>query len=386
MIRLALAGYGTVGQGVLALFHQRKESLEKRLGEEIELSLILVRNKEKVRDIDPRGVRFTEDVEEILGEETSVLIEATGDVEMAYPLMKKAIEKKIHVITANKSLLSLHLEELSQLAQESGVYLLYEASVGGGTPLIRPLQDLSLHGEIQSFRGLLSGSCNYVLTKMRKENAPYEDVVKEAKELGFLEADPTDDVGGFDTRRKLRILTSLAFRGAFDEESISLEGIDNLEARDIRALSENGYAVRLLAKAQIEDGQVQASVHPVAMPKESFLGSMDGANNGVEFFGENFLHVSFQGSGAGRYPTAHAMLADLEDVLFGLRRKESPIGKDALQLSPAGKECRYYVRGGGDSVALETMLSEESGITAPLDRKRLLSVLPEGAAAIEIGE
>lgn len=386
MIRIALAGYGTVGQGVMDLFHKRKQSLQERLGKTVELCYVLVREEAKPRDIDLHGATLTSDVRRILEDETvQIVMEATGDIELGYRLMKQALQKKKHVITANKSTLSLHFEELSHIAQEHGVYLLYEASVGGGTPLIKPVQDLSLHGEIRSLRGLLSGSCNYVLTKLREESISYEEVVEEATELGFLEADPIDDVGGFDTRRKLRILATIAFQGKTKETDISLEGITKLKQEDIARLGEKGYAVRLVAQAKREGNGVQASVHPVALPKASFLGAMDGAENGVEFRGENFVKVSFQGSGAGRYPTAHAMLSDLEDALFAQRRKEQPRQKDPLSHEPFREKTRFYVRSSAPLVLpLEEEWGENIWLTAPIEYDRVQSMLPPGAVAIAI--
>ena len=388
MIGIALAGYGTVGQGVMDLFQKRKESIQKRLGKKIDIRYILVRDSRKKRDIDLYGAELVYDIRKILDDDNiKILIEATGDITLGYKLIKEALKKKKHVITANKAVLSLHLEELSTLAEEQDVYLLYEASVGGGTPLIKPLQELSLHGEIRSLRGLLSGSCNYVLSKMRTEQIPYDDVLEEAKNLGYLEADPIDDVGGFDTRRKLRILATLAFRGKIEEDDISLEGITKIEQEDISRLFQMGYAVRLVAQAFKENQCVQATVQPMALPINDFLRSIDKAENGVEFFGDHFIKVCFQGSGSGRYPTAHAMLSDLEDILFSLRRKISPLGSEELQIIPYQKKSRYYIRNTVPTpFAIEEQIDENVWITTPVAHNVLKETLPEGAVAIAIGE
>ncbi len=388
MIGIALAGYGTVGQGVMDLFQKRKESIQKRLGKKIDIRYILVRDSRKKRDIDLYGAELVCDIRKILDDDNiKILIEVTGDITLGYKLIKEALKKKKHVITANKAVLSLHLEELSTLAEEQDVYLLYEASVGGGTPLIKPLQELSLHGEIRSLRGLLSGSCNYVLSKMRTEQIPYDDVLEEAKNLGYLEADPIDDVGGFDTRRKLRILATLAFRGKIEEDDISLEGITKIEQEDISRLFQMGYAVRLVAQAFKENQSVQATVHPMALPINDFLRSIDKAENGVEFFGDHFIKVCFQGSGSGRYPTAHAMLSDLEDILFSLRRKISPLGSEELQIIPYQKKARYYIRNTVPMpLAIEEQIDENVWITTPVAHNVLKETLPEGAVAIAIGE
>jgi homoserine dehydrogenase len=388
MIGIALAGYGTVGQGVMDLFQKRKESIQKRLGKKIDIRYILVRDSRKKRDIDLYGAELVCDIRKILDDDVvEILIEVTGDITLGYKLIKEALKKKKHVITANKAVLSLHLEELSTLAEEQDVYLLYEASVGGGTPLIKPLQELSLHGEIRSLRGLLSGSCNYVLSKMRTEQIPYDDVLEEAKNLGYLEADPIDDVGGFDTRRKLRILATLAFRGKIEEDDISLEGITKIEQEDISRLFQMGYAVRLVAQAFKENQCVQATVQPMALPITDFLRSIDKAENGVEFFGDHFIKICFQGSGSGRYPTAHAMLSDLEDILFSLRRKISPLGSEELQIIPYQKKARYYIRNTVPMpLAIEEQIDENVWITTPVAHNVLKETLPEGAVAIAIGE
>jgi|BioPla2DNA2_1021312.scaffolds.fasta_scaffold01022_18 homoserine dehydrogenase len=388
MIGIALAGYGTVGQGVMELFQKRRMSIQRRLGKEIDIRYILVRDSGKKRDTDIYNAELICDIRKILGDgDVQILIEATGDIDLGYTLIKEALKKRKHVITANKAVLSLHLEELSALAQEYDVYLLYEASVGGGTPLIKPLQELSLHGEIRSLRGLLSGSCNYVLSKMRIEQIPYDDVLEEAKNLGYLEADPIDDVGGFDTRRKLRILATLAFRGKIEEDDISLEGITKIEQEDISRLFQMGYAVRLVAQAFKVNQSVQATVHPMALPLPDFLRSVDKAENGVEFMGDHFIKVCFQGSGSGRYPTAHAMLSDLEDILFSLRRKESPLGEENLRIIPYQKEARYYIRSKVPiELTIEQHLEENIWITARVAHNALMAALPDGAVAIAIGE
>lgn len=388
MIGIALAGYGTVGQGVMELFQKRRMSIQRRLGKEIDIRYILVRDSRKKRDTDIYNAKLICDIRKILGDgDVQILIEATGDIDLGYTLIKEALKKRKHVITANKAVLSLHLEELSALAQEYDVYLLYEASVGGGTPLIKPLQELSLHGEIRSLRGLLSGSCNYVLSKMRIEQIPYDDVLEEAKKLGYLEADPIDDVGGFDTRRKLRILATLAFRGKIEEDDISLEGITKIEQEDISRLFQMGYAVRLVAQAFKVNQSVQATVHPMALPLPDFLRSVDKAENGVEFMGDHFIKVCFQGSGSGRYPTAHAMLSDLEDILFSLRRKESPLGEENLRIIPYQKEARYYIRSKVPiELTIEQHLEENIWITALVAHNALMAALPDGAVAIAIGE
>ena len=388
MIGIAIAGYGTVGQGVMELFQKRRMSIQRRLGKEIDIRYILVRDSGKKRDTDIYNAELICDIRKILGDgDVQILIEATGDIDLGYTLIKEALKKRKHVITANKAVLSLHLEELSALAQEYDVYLLYEASVGGGTPLIKPLQELSLHGEIRSLRGLLSGSCNYVLSKMRIEQIPYDDVLEEAKNLGYLEADPIDDVGGFDTRRKLRILATLAFRGKIEEDDISLEGITKIEQEDIYRLFQMGYAVRLVAQAFKVNQSVQATVHPMALPLPDFLRSVDKAENGVEFMGDHFIKVCFQGSGSGRYPTAHAMLSDLEDILFSLRRKESPLGEENLRIIPYQKEARYYIRSKVPiELTIEQHLEENIWITARVAHNALMAALPDGAVAIAIGE
>lgn len=386
MIKIALAGFGTVGQGVMDLFQRRKESICERLGKEIDISYVLVRDSAKRRDIDFYGAKVVSEIRDILQDEgVKIVMEATGDIDLGYLLIKQALKKKKHVISANKSVLSLHFEELSTLAQDNEVYLLYEASVGGGTPLIKPLQDLSLHGEIRSIQAVLSGSCNYVLSKMQNEQVSYGDAIEEAKKLGYLEADPIDDVGGFDTRRKLRILSTLSFQGKIEEKDITLEGITGLMQEDISRLSQMGYAVRLVARAFKDSHSIQAAVHPAALPIGSFLGSLEGAENGVVCVGDHFGKVSFQGMGAGRYPTAHAMLSDLEDVLFSLRRKQGPPLKTDLAIVPYRKSMRFYIRSAEPmELAIDKKVDEHVWITAPVAYDKFKLALPRGAVGIAI--
>jgi homoserine dehydrogenase len=237
MINIGLLGLGTVGLGIVEILDKRKDELKAILGSELRIKKILVKNNSKKRSIDIEREMIVTDFEDILeDEDISIIIEVTSDLENSYKYIKKALNAGKHVVTANKAVVSKYFEELSSLASEKKLAFLYEASVGGGIPILKPLREQTAINEITKVQGILNGTCNYILTRMFEEGMDYEDTLKIAKELGYAEVDPTADVEGYDTLRKLRILGTIALRGKISEEDMILDGISSITAFDMEQI------------------------------------------------------------------------------------------------------------------------------------------------------
>lgn len=387
MTRVAIAGFGTVGQGVWHILAQERERLVQLPGGAPEAAAVLVRDTAKQRDMHAPRALFTDDPEAFLNTKgIGVLFEATGDTALGYRLMTEAMRRGIHVITASKATVSAHMEELHALAAEQGVHFLYEAAVGGGTPLLKPLKDLPVIGEVTGLRGIVNGSCNYILSSMTTAGADFDEVAAQARRLGYLEASADDDLMGWDTRRKLRILCTLAFRGAVREDGIPCMGIDRIRAQDIAVLSGRGLTVKLLGTAVKRGADVSASVFPQALPGHDMLAGVGGAYNQVEVRGAYFDTVRFFGSGAGRLPTAHAMVNDLADVLLNRQPVQSPLGTESLRATAGAEMGTFYLRGVPET---RVTAQEEWGagvLTQPMPLDDVLSLMAEfpRAAAVRV--
>ncbi len=346
MSNIVIAGFGTVGQGIWQILQEQRHRLTALPGGAPQVASILVRDRLKQRDTQVPEHLLTEDIDSFLGApDIEVLLEATGDTELGYQLVARAMRQGIHVVTASKALVSAHMEELHRLAEQHSVHFLYEASVGGGTPLIKPLKDLPWLGEVTSLRGIINGSCNFILDAMTRQGKTFSDVTAEAQRLGYLEADADADLLGWDARRKLRILSTLAFQGMVQEADIPCAGISRITAEDISALSSAGYTVKLLGSARCTGKIIVASVFPHALAANDVLAGVGDAYNYVEVEGAYFDTVGFFGSGAGRYPTAHAMVNDLADVLLNRQPLRSPLGQESLLPTGNSQMAPFYLRG-----------------------------------------
>ena len=345
MKRVVIAGLGTVGGGVYTILTQQKERLARELGEEIRVEAVLVRDKAKRRICDVPPDLLTDDPARLLDIGADALLEATGDTALGYRLARGAMDRGMHVITAGKALVSGHMEELHALAHGRGLYFLYEASVCGGIPLLKTAADLPLLGRVRAVRGIMNGSTNHILSAMKGRGSEYEDLVLEAREMGYLEADAGDDLLGYDARRKLRILATLALGGSLLEDSILCEGISRLRQEDVKALGALGYTVKLIAGARGLDDGVAASVFPWALSADCMLAGVNGAGNYVEIEEQYLGKIGWYGPGAGALPTAHAMVSDLMDALAGRRPLTAPIGGKPLAAIPGGERACFYLRG-----------------------------------------
>lgn len=303
-MKVSLWGYGTVGQGVADILGSHPEW-------GIEVASVLVRDPARLRDVAAPAPFVTSRDEALDG--VDVVLEATGEVEENARILLPALASGVHVVTANKALVSAHLEEFLAAEAAGAGELRFEAAVAAGIPVVAETLSQRRTGAITRVEGIINGSCNFILSAMAAGRS-YSDAAAEATRLGYLEADPTADVGGFDAMRKLRILASLAFRRPVLERDISCEGIDDVTERDVADAASRGEVIKQIACAEIVEGAVSASVRPVAVAASSFLGGVSGATNAVGLHHEHLGVLALVGPGAGRYETANAMVTDLLDV------------------------------------------------------------------------
>ncbi|MBQ1510546.1 MAG: homoserine dehydrogenase [Selenomonadaceae bacterium] len=349
-IKFGLLGSGTVGTGVIRVLQENAREIEERIGAPLELKKVLVRDLGKKRP-QLEGIAVTDNIEEIIGdEEISIIVEVMGGIHPAREYMLKAMEAGKSVVTANKDVVAQFGKDMFERAEKQDVDFLFEASVGGGIPIITPLKQCLTANKLTEVMGIVNGTTNYMLTKMAECGADYESVLKEAQEKGYAEANPSADVDGLDAARKAAILASLAFNTRIQLEDVSVEGITKITPMDIEYASELGYVVKLLAvgKDAGEKG-VDVRVHPVFLPKEHPLASVRGVFNAIFVRGNAIGEAMFYGPGAGSLPTASAVVSDVIDVArdivngtFGRIRCTCFEKKKLCPLDDT--ESSYYVR------------------------------------------
>lgn len=345
MINIGILGLGTVGTGVVEIVNSRKDELKTLLGRQVNIKKILVKNKDKKRDTQLEDGILTDNFDEILNDkDIEIIIEVTSVVDESYHYIKQALNNNKHVVTANKAVVSKYFEELSELAYKNGRAFLYEASVGGGIPVLKPLKDQLVLNEIEEVQGILNGTCNYILTRMVDEGIDYKDVLEIAQELGYAEADPSADVEGHDTLRKLRILGSLGLKGKVSEEDIELRGINRIKSTDIDNIKAMDSRVKLIGEVKAVEGGFTASVQPMIMKNSHYFSSVNMAYNSVAFKGENVGELKFYGPGAGKLPTANAILTDVIDIIKGTYFKTNPLGNKQLKNMNEDMKVEYYIR------------------------------------------
>lgn len=314
-IKVGLIGFGTVGAGVGKILQKNSRLIEKRMGAKIILK--------RVADIDiktDRGVKLKRGVltrsaaDVIEDPEIDIVMELIGGIEPAKTCILKAIRNKKHIITANKALLALHGDEIFKEAYRFGVNVNFEASVGGGIPLIRSIKEGLVANRIQSIFGILNGTSNYILSKMTDEGRNFKEVLKEAQEKGYAEANPTYDIEGIDAAHKLAILIRLAFGTPLRFEEIFIGGISEITPLDIQFGQEFGYRIKLLAIAKMDQGKIEARVHPTLIPKRHLLSTVEGVFNAIYIKGDAIGPTLFYGQGAGQMPTGSAVISDLVEL------------------------------------------------------------------------
>ncbi len=304
-IKIGLIGLGTVGSGVFKTLQNFKN---------VEVVKIAVHNKNKKRNIECLDESIiTDDAYEVVNNpEIQIVAELVGGINPAFDLIKTAIKNGKHIVTANKELLAKHGEELFNFAEENNKVVLYEAAIAGGIPLIMPIKTILAGNKITKIKAILNGTTNYILTKMDVQGASYTDVLKEAQELGYAEADPTGDVEGFDAAYKITTLATIAFGKRIKIENVYREGITKISPDDMKAANEMGYKIKLIASAELnEDSKADVRVHPMLVPKTKTLAHIDYVTNAVSLSGHPVGDVTLSGPGAGEFPTASSVVGDI---------------------------------------------------------------------------
>ncbi len=313
-IKVGLIGFGTVGSGLAEVMLAQQQRLEKRSGLSVRLAAVADINIDKLPS-QFSGVRLSRDAAELIGDpEIDIIVELIGGIQPAKTFVMDAIAAGKHVVTANKALLSQEGKEIFTAAAENGVEVGFEASVGGGIPVIKSLKEGLVANKILSIMGIMNGTANYILTRMTDEGVAFDVVLKDAQEQGFAEADPTYDIEGIDTAHKLAILMTMAYGMNITHNDIATEGISRIEPMDIEFAREFGCRIKLLAISRNHDEHVEARVHPTMVPETHLLAKIDGAFNAIHFTGDMVGNVLFYGLGAGKMPTGSAVAADIMDI------------------------------------------------------------------------
>ncbi|MBS9778684.1 MAG: homoserine dehydrogenase [Campylobacteraceae bacterium] len=345
-MKIAILGVGVVGSSVAKILQKNAQSIKARSGKEIVPVVGLVKDISKKRDID---LPLSDDLQSILDrDDIDVFVELLGGIDTPYEIAKQVLKKGKSLVTANKAMLAYHRDELQHLA--SDVNIGFEASVAGGIPIIKALREGLSANKIISICGIMNGTCNYILTKMMDENIEFEQVLKEAQELGYAEADPTFDVGGFDAAHKLLILSSIAYGIHAAPEDILIEGIKNISQDDIAFAKEFDYKIKLLCIAKKSNNHIELRVHPALIPRDKMIAKVDGVMNGVSVVGDAVGETMYYGAGAGGDATASAVISDIIDIardgksspMLGFKK---PLEELRCSLLPIDEiKTKYYIR------------------------------------------
>jgi homoserine dehydrogenase len=349
-VKVALLGLGNVGAGVWKILNTNKEEIRKRSGYDIEIAKILVRDKSKKRNVEVPEELLTDNADEVFNnDDIRIVIELMGGVEPAYEYMMRAIKSKKHLVSANKMVIATRGEELIGAAAEAGVMFYYEASVGGGIPIIHGINESLTANKIEEVVGIINGTTNYILTKMSLEGLSFETALKGAQEKGFAEADPTSDVEAYDAMYKLAILASLSFGAKINLDAIYREGITKIESVDIAYAKELGYTIKLLAIGKDNDGTLELRVHPAMIPSTHPLANVNNSFNAIFIRGNAIGDLMLYGKGAGDLPTGSAVVGDIISILRNNidLAPSTEINQQCanVKYSPMEEtECEYYIR------------------------------------------
>ena len=356
MIQIAVLGYGTVGSGVVEVINTNHDSINKRAGDEIQIKYVL-----DLRDFpgDPVQEILVHDYEEIINDpEVAIVVEVMGGIEPAYTFVKRALEAGKSVVTSNKALVAKHGVELLDIAKKKDINFLFEASCGGGIPIIRPLNSSLTADEIDEITGILNGTTNYMLYKMSTEGADFDEVLKDAQAKGYAEADPTADIEGYDACRKIAILSSLAFGKFLDYEEIPTEGITKITPEDMMYAKAMGMTIKLLATSRKVGGNsFYAMVAPFLVGQDSPLYSVNGVFNSIFIHGNVLGDAMFYGSGAGKLPTASAVVADVIEAAKYPRQSMMTVWSEEKMVleDKSERENRFFVRVKGTEALKEEL-------------------------------
>jgi len=357
MLNIAILGFGNIGSGAADVFIENESVITHKMGDKVNIKYIL-----DIRDITnhPLSERQVRDFDIILNDpEISLIVETMGGATWAYKFTKAALEKGISVVTSNKELVATYGAELLAIASATKSRYFFEASVGGGIPIIRPIHNCLAANKINQITAIVNGTTNFILTKMSNEGWDFDFALKTAQELGFAESDPSDDVDGADACRKICILSSLAFGKQLPPGKVHTEGVRGVTPDDIKNAEALGYRIKLIAKSKQAQGSVYAIVAPMLVPKSSPLYNIDGVFNGIVVTGNAIGDVMFYGPGAGKLPTASAVAADVMDALAKHTGNMSwEISDGGFAADHKSQPVRYYIRETGGRYFIADELPE----------------------------
>ena len=348
-INIGLIGFGTIGSGVIEIFNQNIDLIQEKVGKEVILKKVVDLDITTDRGVEISPEKLSTDIDEILEDpEISIVIELIGGYEPAFSFIIKALNNGKNVVTANKALLAKYWEEIISTAEKNNVRITFEASVGGGIPLLQPLNESLAANNFNGIYGIINGTANYILSKMSEEELNFDDVLKEAQEKGYAEQDPTFDIEGHDTAQKLIILTILGFGTYLTQDKFHVEGITQITPLDIKFTSKNlGYVTKLLGISRKIDGKLEVRVHPTLIPQNHLLASVNDVFNGVYLIGDAVGPVMMYGQGAGMMPTASAIMGDCIDIINNPSKKINygpPKKMEERIKSMDDVVSKYYIR------------------------------------------
>ena len=349
-VKIGLLGCGTVGSGVYKVLHNNEESITNKAGAKLTVKQVLVKDKDEELVVDVPEAELTEDFTDVLhDDEIEIVVELIGGVNPAKKFVLQALKQGKNVITANKELIAKHGEEILNTAEENGVDIYFEASVGGGIPIIKPLKSSLAGNKVTKILGIVNGTTNYILTKMDEEGAEFDAVLNQAQDLGYAEADPSSDIEGCDAAYKLAILSSIGFESRIDIDKVHVEGITGITKDDISYAREFDYKIKLLAIGKEEEDGVEVRVHPTLIPEEHPLANVNDVYNAIFIEGDAIGQTMFYGPGAGQMPTGSAVVGDIIEVArnieFGAQgRLPCTCFEDKKVKEQSEVKTRYYIR------------------------------------------
>ncbi|MGL5313417.1 MAG: homoserine dehydrogenase [Peptostreptococcaceae bacterium] len=359
-MRIGILGYGTVGSGLVELLDNNKDKRS------IEIGSILVRNKDRYEGLKYYD-RITTNIEDVFESNIDILVELMGGINPSYEYIKKALNNNINVVTANKDLIAEHGEELIKIAKKNNVSIKFEASVGGGIPVLKPIIESLEGNKIDSIKAILNGTTNFILSKMHDEGISYEEALKQAQELGFAEANPESDVMGYDSARKLSILSTLAYNNRVYWKDLYLEGITNIDEKDIDYAKKLNCKIKLVGQSDYNGDKVCAFVRPVLIDNDNILSRINNEFNAVVVNGDSVGEVSFVGKGAGKLATGSAVYSDILDILDSRNSRVDSFDNGRLEVDKVIKnKCSALIRFESDK------------------RKELLEIIDECSESFDI--
>ena len=341
-LKIGILGMGTVASGLVGIMEFNKDKVEASIGRELIVDKVLVSNLDKKRNVSLPKEVYTSDAYQVINSDADIIVELIGGINPAYEYIKAALNNKKNVVTANKALIAAHGEELEPIAEKNNVKLMYEASVGGGIPILNTIRNNLSANEFESVFGILNGTTNYVLTQMTDKGLDYDQAVKQAQALGFAEADPSSDVDGDDAANKLAILSTLAFGQRIHVNDIPKEGIRKISKEDIEYAKELGYNIKLLAAGIKNGNEIELSVHPAFIPASHPLSTVKNEFNAVFLKGNAVGELMFYGRGAGSLPTGSAVL---DDIMYIVKNKDSSYSSESKKKSVVSNKGfkQYYI-------------------------------------------